>query len=151
MTAWCFEDGFITFRDIAQLYLRANHNFKSRVLTIVTDCSYSGCWVRDCMEFLDEQGVQPCGHKAREKGMIIKVFTSSQSTEIPTEYCFCASGLSNDKDRRMLMFHSIRRQLKTQKMDYVDSSKLRCGSATIYEPCTMSRDYIWKKSNSNSQ
>ena len=37
------------------------------------------------MEFLDEQGVQPCGHKAREKGMIIKVFTSCKS-EIPTEY-----------------------------------------------------------------
>ena len=54
---WCFEDGFITFRDIAQLYLRASHNFKGRVLAIVSDCSYSGCWVRECMEFLDEQGV----------------------------------------------------------------------------------------------
>ena len=38
---WCFEDGFITFRDIAQLYLRASHNFKGRVLTIVSDCSYT--------------------------------------------------------------------------------------------------------------
>ena len=95
------------------------------------------------MEFLDEQGVQPCGHKAREKGTIIKVFTSSQSTEIPTKYSFCVSGLSNDKDRGTLVFHSIRRQLKTQKMDYVDSSKLRCRSTTIYGPCTMPPDCTW--------
>ena len=33
---WCFEDGFITFRDIAQLYLRASYNFKGYVLTIVS-------------------------------------------------------------------------------------------------------------------
>ena len=97
------------------------------------------------MEFLDEQGVQPCGHKAREKGMVIKVFTSAQSTEIPAEYSFCVSGLSNDKDRGTLVFHSIRRQLKTQKMEYVDSSKLRCRSTTINEPCTMSPDSTWKK------
>ena len=83
---WCFEDGFITFRDIAQLYLRASHNFKGRVLTIVSDCSYSGFWVRDCMEFLDELGVQPCGHKAREKGILIKVCASCKSNEVPTTY-----------------------------------------------------------------
>ena len=83
---WCFKDGFITFNDIAQLYLQASSNMKGRVLSIVSDCSYSGCWVRNCMEFLDEQGVQPCGHKARERGMLIKMFASCKSNEIPTVF-----------------------------------------------------------------
>ena len=93
------------------------------------------------------------GTTAREKGIIIKVFTSCQSTEIPTEYSFSVSGLSNDKERGMLVFHSISWQLRTQKMDYVDSSKLQCRSTTIYEPCTMPHEYTWKKSSArfNSQ
>ena len=56
------------------------------------------------MEFLDEQGVQPCGHKAREKGMIIKVYTSCQSYEIPTEYRYSVSGAFNDKNTGVMSF-----------------------------------------------
>ena len=51
---WCFEDGFISFRDIAELYM--NH-FRGRVLTIHSDCSYAGHWARQLQTFLDEQGV----------------------------------------------------------------------------------------------
>ena len=69
---WCFEDGFITFRDLTHLYLQLLHG---RVLSIVTDCSHSGCWVKQCMTFLDEQGVGPCGHSARDKGVLIKVIS----------------------------------------------------------------------------
>ena len=36
---WCFEDGFITFRDIAELYIK---HFRGRVLSIHSDCSYAG-------------------------------------------------------------------------------------------------------------
>ena len=44
---WCFEDGFITFRVIAECYQRY---FKGKQLGIGCDCSYSGSWVRACME-----------------------------------------------------------------------------------------------------
>ena len=142
---WCFEDGFITFRDIAQLYLRASHNFKGRVLTIVSDCSYSGCWVRDCMEFLDEQGVQPCGHKAREKGILIKVVTSCKSNEIPTEYCYSISGIYNETNTGMMAFWISKQLLDTQKMASIDSSLLKCNSKTIDEPCTLQHGYTWWK------
>ena len=111
---WCFEDGFITFRDIAQLYLKASQNFKGRVLTIVSDCSYSGCWVRDCMEFFDEQGVQPCGHKAREKGMIVKVFASCKSYQVPTEYRYLVSGVSNDISTGEMEFWISKQLLESQ-------------------------------------
>ena len=142
---WCFEDGFITFRDIAQLYLRASHNFKGRVLTIVSDCSYSGCWVRDCMEFLDEQGVQPCGHKAREKGMIIKVYASCKLNEIPTEYCYSVNG-TNNKRTGSLTFKISKQLLETQKTDCIDSSHLHCNGQTIDEPCTLPPGLTWRRS-----
>ena len=58
-----------------QLYLQ-NAYFKGRVLTISTDCSYSGCWVKEAMTFMDDQGVGPCGHAAKEKGILVKVYAS---------------------------------------------------------------------------
>jgi hypothetical protein len=140
---WCFEDGFITFRDIAQLYLRSSHNFKGRILTIVSDCSYSGCWVRDCMEFLNEQGVQPCGHKAREKGMIIKVFASCKSHQIPMEYRHTVDGLYNEVSTGGMSSWIAKQLLETQTTDYIDSSELNCQSWTINEPCTLPPGLAW--------
>ena len=142
---WCFEDGFITFRDIAQLYLKASHNFKGRVLTIVSDCSYSGCWVRDCMEFLDEQGVQPCGHKAREKGIIIKILASCKSKEIPTQYYHCMSGMRNDKSKGTVIFRMTKQLSETQITAYIDSSHINCNSRSINELCTLPSGLIWRK------
>jgi hypothetical protein len=141
---WCLEDGYITFRDIAQLHLKASHNFKGRVLTIVSDCSYSGCWVRDCMKFLDEQGVQPCGHKAREKGMIIKVFTSCKSKEIPTEYRHTIDGMDNEVSTGDMSFWTATQLLKTQITNDIDSSELNCQSGTINEPCTLPPSLTWR-------
>ena len=141
---WCFEDGFITFRDIAQLYLRASHNFKGRVLTIVSDCSYSGCWVRDCMEFLDEQGVQPCGHKAREKGMVIKVMASYKSIEIPTKFCYSTSSIRNSTSTGYTIFYKSKVS-ETQTPDYIDSSHINCTRKTIDDPRTLPPDLTWRR------
>ena len=90
---WCFEDGFITFRDLAHLYLQL---LRGRVLTIVTDCSHSGSWVRECMTFLDEQGVGPCGHSARDKGILLKVYASCLSHQVPRQLAFSYCGSRND-------------------------------------------------------
>ena len=141
---WCFQDGFITFRDIAQLYLLTISNMNGRVLTVVSDCSYSGHWVRDCMEFLDEQGVQPCGHRAREKGMLIKVYTSCKSNEIPTEYCYSMCGTDSDSNTGEISFWLAEQLLTTQTTDGIDSSWLHCKSKTIDQLCTLHSDYTWK-------
>ena len=42
---WCFKDGFITFRDIADLHMKYG---RGRILTVVTDCHSSGRWVSQC-------------------------------------------------------------------------------------------------------
>ena len=96
------------------------------------------------MEFLDEQGVQPCGHKAREKGMVIKVFASCKSNEIPTEYRCSVSSTRNDKNTGTVSF-SIKQLLESQTTDYLDSSELNCNSKTIDEPCTLQPGLTWKR------
>ena len=141
---WCFEDNFITFRDIADLYLRASSNFKGQVLTIISDCSYSGCWVRDCMKFLDEQGVEPCGHKAREKGMLIKVLASCKSYEIPTEYRYSVSGAVNENTGEM-SFWIAKKLSESQTTVSIDSSHIHCSNKNIHEHCTLQPGKLWTK------
>ena len=87
---WCFGDGFITLRELLDIYM-SNTHFRGRIFSIVSDCSYSGSWVKECMEFMDEQGVGPCGHAAQEKGILIQVLTSCLSNEIPCRVCVCST------------------------------------------------------------
>ena len=96
------------------------------------------------MEFLDEQGVQPCGHKAREKGMVIKMLASCKSNEIPTEYRFSVSGIGNIKDTGMVIIWSSKQLLESQTTYHLDSSHLNCNSKTIDEPCTLPPGLTWK-------
>ncbi len=65
---WCFKNGLISFEEIMELY---TEHFKKRVLMIVSDCTYSGRWVKEAMTFMDRQGVGPCGHEAKEKGIFV--------------------------------------------------------------------------------
>ena len=97
------------------------------------------------MEFLDEQGVQPCGHKAREKEMIIKVFASCKSNEIPTEYCYCVDGMINEDRTGEMSFWEAKQLLRTQTTSDIDSSELNCNSETINEPCTLSPGLTWRR------
>ena len=96
------------------------------------------------MEFLDEQGVLPCGHIAREKGMVVKMLASCKSNEIPTEYCYAVSALCNDKNTGGIRIQKAIKLLKTQTTDDIDSSHLRCSSTTIREPCTLQSDCTWQ-------
>ena len=139
---WCFEDGFIKFRDIAELYLRL---IRGRILTIVSDCSYSGCWVRDCMEFLDERGVEPCGHKAREKGMLIKVYASCRPAQIPTQYQFSINGAANDKNSGDMFSYTSKQLLETQHTYSVNSSILNCDNKKIEDVCVLPSDLTWQE------
>ena len=97
------------------------------------------------MEFLDEQGVQPCGHKAREKGKLIKVFTSCESNEIPTKYRYSVSGVLNDKNTGELSVNAFSQLLETQKAGNINSCFLRCDGKTINEPCTIQPEFTWER------
>ena len=148
---WCFADGYISFRDIAKIYLQAG--FSGRVLTIASDCSYSGCWVRDCMAFLDEWGVQPCGHKAREKGLLFKVHASCLPSQIPTQYQYALEAMEmNLKDMHLYYRKERKLQQGTQKTDGCDFTEIYCHNKTsIDHHCTIQPEMTWVKQNVSVQ
>ena len=103
------------------------------------------------MEFLDEQGVQPCGHKAKEKGMIIKILASCKSKEIPTKYCHCVNGIRNDKSTGVVTFKMSKQLSETQTTACIDSSHIKCDSRSIDEPCTLlPLGLTWRRSKRKS-
>ena len=143
---WCFSDGFITLREILDLYM-SNQHFRGRVLTINSDCSYSGSWVKECMEFMNEQGVGPCGHAAKEKGILVKVFASCLSNEIPMELVFSTHCADNDKNlgtmSRMIDLRSNEIH-EGQHPSGLDFTRVRCKNK-IDEPCTMVPGSTWQR------
>ena len=136
---WCFEDGFITFRDIAQLYLQL---LRGRVLSIVIDCSHSGSWVRECMAFLDEQGVGPCGHSAKDKGILIKIFTSCLSYQVPTRLAYSAYACRNDKNTGLFSMGDYISDV--QNSTFEDFTMVRCGQAVIDSECLCLPQANWQ-------
>ena len=136
---WCFQDGFITFADLATRYLQL---LRGRVLTIISDCSHSGSWVRECMTFLDQQGVGPCGHKARDKGILLKVFTSCLSHQIPRQLAHSVYGCKNDKNTGGMSFSKLHDCIKpnaevadSQHVRGSDFTVVKCGQKSIDEEC----------------
>ena len=144
---WCFSDGFITLREILDLYM-SNTHFRRRVLTIVSDCSYSGSWVKECMEFMDEQGVGPCGHVAKEKGILIKAFASCLSNEIPMELAFSTHCAKNDKNTGSFGLYEIylrsNENHEGQHPSGLDFTRVQCKNK-IDEPCTMAPGSTWQR------
>ena len=78
---WPFKGGTLTFRDIYDMY---KCHLRGKLLYIVSDCCYSGCWVRECASLLDKERIC-CGHDAEKHKIYLKVFAtclpSQQSTD----------------------------------------------------------------------
>ena len=147
---WCFQDGFITFKELAALYLQL---LRGHVLTIVSDCSYSGCWVKECMTFLDEQGVGPCGHAAKDKGMLINVYASCLSHQIPRKLAFSVVGCKTDKESGFIisnLYSSVTLDVKNRIADSqyakgMNFTNIMCGQESIDEECLCLPGATWKK------
>ena len=129
---WCFCDGYISFRDISDLYTQ---HFTGKVLAITSDCSYSGKWLESCKEFLDEAGVQPCGHSAQKKGIKLKVRCSCQPDQIGSSLIYSARGNGNDKNTgdKYVKIGSIAPHQTTCGVDFTE---IACGK-TPEEECTL--------------
>ena len=138
---WCFSDGFVTFGDITALY---SSLFRGQVLSIVSDCSYSGNWVKACCQYLDEQGVQPCGHSADKKGILLKVYASCKPTEVAATPCFSVQCVVNDKNNGSMSYYLGRKLRKTQHSYGVNYTDIRCGKK-FEEPCALPPEHTWHK------
>ena len=135
---WCFRDGFITFRDITDLYMKHS---RGRVLTIVPDCHSSGHWVSECARFLDEQGVKPCGHSAKEKGILLKVFAACETGQDTAELCYTTRAMFMKDDG--CVYHWFDKELSAQQNTFgVDFTDIRCGEEEG-EECSMAPESTW--------
>ena len=102
-----------------------NHSC-GRTLTIVTDCHSSGKWVSECAKFLDEQGVKPCGHSAREKGILLKVYALCQTGQDATELYYTTRAMELKEDG--YVYHYWGKELSAQQKTHgINFTTLRCG------------------------
>lgn len=143
---WCFADGFITFRDFIDVYMEHFHA-ESKCLELTSDCSFSGKWISACREFLDEVGVQPCGHSARAANILLKVRTSCRSHEIPHTLLYSARGRGNDKNTGALFVRGNGHKVEEhQHLGNLDSTHVACKNGLTFEdPCALKGDYTWHK------
>ena len=124
-----------------------NH-FRGKVLAVHSDCSFAGHWLKEFQDFPDKQGVQPCGHSARDKGILIKVFTSCQSNEIPCRVLYSIRANKNDKDKGGCFIKENNFEVAyAQHLKHIDSTITRCNNDSIDEKCTLKPGYNWHKWN----
>ena len=135
---WCFRDGYITFRDIASLYMK---HCRGRVLVLVPDCHSSGHWVGECAKFLDEQGVRPCGHLATERGILLKVCAACKTGQDAAELCYTTQAMELRDDG--FVYHWTGKELSDQQETLgVDFTRMRCGKGKG-EECSIASNSTW--------
>ena len=121
---WCFKDGTISFQELFDLYMT---HLPGRLLTIVSDCCYSGNWVHRCAETLDNKlGIRPCGHKARERGVLIKVCASCQGNQKAAEPCFSTDATHVDANSDTLKSRRNPQLTEHQTTMVADFTQLVC-------------------------
>ena len=136
---WCFKDGTISFQDIFHLFRRTCPN---KVVDIVSDCSYSEQWVRECAKTLDSLQIAPCGHRVRENGAMVKVFASCQPDQEAAEPCYSIEAVKVMEDGSMA---ASSKALTQQKSMFFDSTRLVCCRAPD-SPCpqTIFQHLTWE-------
>ena len=97
------------------------------------------------MTFLDEQGVGPCGHAARDKGILIKVFTSCLSRQVPRQLAFSVRGFRNDTGD--LIIDRLQAIADSQLTYFIDATAVRCGQHYIQDKCLRLPQENWKTWN----
>ena len=128
---WCFIDGVITFEDIYGLYFRW---FRRKRLTINSDCSYSGNWIRDCAKTLDSLKISSCGHHTREVGILLNVWCSCGVDEEATALCYVTEAIKFDKEKQSVVTSFNTKLTSKQTTKLGDFRQIRC-SKEMYEPC----------------
>ena len=102
---WCFKDGVISFTDILSLY---DKYLKERLLAIYADCSYSGQWVLDYANYLDEMGIEACGHQLIKQKKFLKIFTSCRPNQKVNSKSYATKALNfNEKDDSLWVYTNI--------------------------------------------
>ena len=114
---------------------------RGRTLTIVSDCHSSGHWVSECAKFLDEQGVRPCGHSARKKGILMKVSAACKTGQDAAELCYTTRAMRLKDDG--YVYYRARKELSAQQKTFgVNFTSNRCGKKEEKD-CSIAPDSTW--------
>ena len=79
----------------------------------------------DCAKTLDNLGIPPCGHRAREQGVLIKVFASCKPDQKAAEPCYSIEGIVITNDG-LLGYHTKMKFNETQTFCGTGFTKLTC-------------------------
>jgi len=110
------------------------------VLYLVCDCPHAGQWVIDFANFLEGNSIAPCGHKAKESGYLLKIFTSCRPEQTAKDFCFSTNITLDDK---CLWFPTSQELSPTQTGFGKDFTKLLCFK-DIDEKCQIGElSYQW--------
>ena len=105
------------------------------------------------MTFLDEQGVGPCGHAAKDKGILINVHASCLSHQIPRKLAFSVVGCKTDKESGFIisnLYSSVTLDVKNRIADSqhargMNFTNIMCGKESIDKECLCVPGATWKK------
>ena len=126
--------------------------FKGKILGVTCNCSYGGSWVKACAEFLDEHGVQPCGHSAKANGILISVKSLCKDTEIPYHLLGSIRAYTNDKNTGALGSWGHGWEVaKDQHIQTTRTTTIRCENKSIDAQCTLGPEATWAKILNNQK
>ena len=115
-------------------------------MVIDSDCSYSGSWVKAYMEYMDEQGVQPCAHSAKEKSCFITVCASCKHNEVPHRLLYSIRANTNDKNTGTMGIMKDGWEIaEGHHSKHASVFKIQCNNKSIDDPCTLGPHDTWRK------
>ena len=79
--------------------------------------------MRDCAKILDQLGIPPCGHRARERGVLIKVVASCQPDQKAAGPCYSVEATKVYADGTQ---RTNAKQLTQQRPTWFDDTQLVC-------------------------
>ena len=134
---WCFKDGVISLNDILSLY---DKYLKDRLLVIYADCSYSGQWVLDYANALDEMGIEACGHQMRKQKKFLKIFTSCQPNQTADARTYVTKALNFSEEDDSLWVYTNLKLSDSQTTYGCNFSNIQCVNPAGPEaPCQLSK------------
>ena len=126
-------------------------NYRGHILTVVSDCSHSGNWVRECYKFMDEQGVGPCGHCAIKKGILVKCYASCRPMEVAMTLGFSVRAVMFDKNSKEVMYRTGNCRIdEKQVTSGEDFTRITCGKA-VDEQCGLDANLTWEIKNEGNR
>ena len=109
--------------------------------------------MRELAYFLDDVGVQPCGHSARKENILLGVFASCKSHQIPHTLLYSARGCGNDEDTGQSYYeHCGYEVVQGQNTSLIMTTRITCKKRASYaDPCLIASDFTWDKQRENER